>query len=213
MLRLVISLPLSLLMALVLFYLLALTTSMGSKLADNQQVTPDFNFFMVRQESDVELRNRQLPPEPEEVVQQPPAMPKMQIQPAPSLTDSQLDITVPDIEMEMNLDLAPSLNNLAAPTPVMTFDSNPTVMSQVPPRYPQRALRRKQEGHVVVEFIVTTAGTVKPGSITIIESTPQGVFDKAVLRSIQRWRFKSRVVDGQAQAYKARQKLEFKLEK
>ena len=66
---------------------------------------------------------------------------------------------------------------------------------------------------MVVEFMITEQGTVKPGSVKVVESTPPGVFDKAVLRAIQRWRFKTRVENGQPVPFRARQELEFKLEK
>ncbi|MCV6610384.1 MAG: TonB family protein [Amphritea sp.] len=211
--RLIVSVPVSMLLALVMFYLLALTTSMGNGRIMDEQMQPSLDFLMVRQESALELRKRQLPPEPEEVVQQQPEMPRLQLQAAPAVSAAQLDISVPDISMQMDMTLAPSLQGLVAPAPVMALDHNPSVLSQVPPRYPQRALRRKQEGRVLVEFIVTESGTVKPGSVVVLESTPEGVFDKAVLRSIQRWRFKPRVTDGQAHPYKARQELEFRLEK
>ena len=214
MLRLVISAPLALCLSLLLFYLLALITSTGDQRVLDKQPNPSLDFLMVRQESDVELRKRQLPPEPEDVVeQQQPDIPQIQPQKAAAVNAKLPSINVPDINMGMQVSVSPTLNNLSMPTPTMTMDTNPTVLSQVPPRYPQRALRRRQQGKVIVEFLVNEVGSVKPGSVVIVKSTPPGVFDKAVLRAIQRWRFKTRIENGQPVPFKARQELEFKLEK
>lgn len=212
--RILISAPLALFLSLLLFYGLALITTMGDQLVKTKSENPSLDFLMVRQESDVELRKRQLPPEPEEVgQQQQPDIPQIQPQNTPQVEANLPQVDVPNIDMGVQVSLSPSLNNLSMPAPTITLDTNPTVLSQVPPGYPQRALRRRQEGRVLVEFMITEAGTVKPGSVVVIESSPPGVFDKAVLRSIQRWRFKTRVVDGKPVPFKARQELEFKLEK
>lgn len=214
MLRLMISAPLALCLSLLLFYLLALITSTGDQRVLEKQLNPSLDFLMVRQESDVELRKRQLPPEPEDVVeQQQPDIPQIQPQKTATVNAKLPSINVPDINMGMQVSVSPTLHNLSMPTPTMTMDTNPTVLSQVPPRYPQRALRRRQQGKVVVEFMINEMGSVKPGSAVIVKSTPPGVFDKAVLRAIQRWRFKTRIVNGQPVPFKARQELEFKLEK
>ncbi len=214
MVRLLISAPLALCLSLLLFYLLALITSMDDRLVPEKQLNPGLDFLMVRQESDVELRKRQLPPEPEDIVeQQQPEIPQIQPQNAAAVNSSLPSLNVPDINMDMQVSLSPTLHDLAMTTPSMTMDTNPTVLSQVPPRYPQRALRRRQQGRVVVEFTITEVGSIKPGSVVVVKSTPPGVFDKAVLRAIQRWRFKTRVENGQPVPFKARQELEFQLEK
>jgi protein TonB len=95
----------------------------------------------------------------------------------------------------------------------IAIDTRPTVIKRTSPRYPTRALRKKLEGSVLVEFIVSRAGNVLAESLKVIESIPKGTFDRAVLRSLKRWRFKVKLVDGLAVEYKARQRLEFKLDK
>ncbi|EAR59508.1 energy transducer TonB [Neptuniibacter caesariensis] len=213
MLRLAIITPAGLLLALLLFYALAMVSGIGARVEPGRDLTPDLNFLMVRQESALELRKRELPPEPEDIVpQQQPKMPQLQQQVSAMVNSPMPTVNVPDIDVGVQVALSPSLNNLAVPVPELAFDANPTALTQVPPSYPQRALRRKLEGSVMVEFLVTEAGTVKPGSIKVVKSTPPGVFDKAVIRAIQRWRFKTRTVDGKPVPFKARQELEFKLE-
>ena len=87
--------------------------------------------------------------------------------------------------------------------------SNVVQTSGKRPKYPNRALKRRKEGWVKVQFIITASGHVK--SPFVVSSKPSGVFDKAALKAIRRWKFKARVVNGQAVAQKAVQTIEFKL--
>ena len=212
MIRFLISAPIALFFTLLLFYSLALITSTGERADSINDLNPVIDFFMVRQENEIEVRQRKLP-EPQEMVQQQPPIPKTQTSVDINVDISLLSIDVPDISMEMDINLSPTLHNLSMPATLLSIDSNPVVMERFPPRYPQRALMRKQQGKVVVEFIITEQGTVREDSVVVVESSPPGVFDKAVLRAIKRWRFQKRIENGQAIAFKAKQALEFKLEK
>jgi protein TonB len=87
--------------------------------------------------------------------------------------------------------------------------SNVRPTYQVPPKYPRRALSRKQKGWVKVQFIITASGKVK--SPFVVSSKPSGVFDKAALKAIRRWKFKAKIVNGQAVAQRAVQTIKFKL--
>lgn len=66
---------------------------------------------------------------------------------------------------------------------------------RVGPIYPAKALARDLEGHVVVEFDVDESGRVM--NVVVIESS-HPVFEKAAIKAAQRFKFKPRVVDGQA---------------
>ena len=64
--------------------------------------------------------------------------------------------------------------------------------------YPRRAQARGIEGFVVVEFTVTKTGAVT--SPTVIHAEPEGVFDRAALDAVVKFKYKPRVVDGVAMA-------------
>lgn len=88
----------------------------------------------------------------------------------------------------------------------MDVGSSARATRRVPPQYPSRALRRGQEGHVVVQFLIRPDGSVDSSSIEVIEARPRQVFEQAARRAIAGWRFES------AQGMRrARQKLEFQL--
>ena len=67
---------------------------------------------------------------------------------------------------------------------------------KVRPIYPNNALARGIEGYVIVEFTVTTLGTVK--DVGVIESQPKGVFDRAALQAASKFKYKPRVINGEA---------------
>ena len=55
------------------------------------------------------------------------------------------------------------------------------------PSYPRGAERRGVEGYAVVEYTVSASGDVE--NPTVVESEPEGVFDRAVLRAIEEWAY------------------------
>lgn len=67
-------------------------------------------------------------------------------------------------------------------------------LSRVPPVYPIRAKRRGQEGWVKVRFLVNEHGEVS--NVAIVDAEPEKVFDKSVIRCVQRWRFRPGTVEG-----------------
>ncbi len=219
--RTLVSIPVSLIVSLFLFYALALITHMENTQPDSRQIKPNLDFSMHIQESEIAVRERRLPEEPENTPQLPPLVPQINVNVAPVVDTPPPAIEIPKIDAGVKLsasltDLplpAPSLKTarISTPAAVMSIETNPTVTSRVLPRYPRRAQLRGQEGRVVVEFVVTESGRVKSGSMKIIESTPRGVFDKAVLRALKHWRFKVRIENGQPVAYRASQELGFTL--
>ena len=56
-----------------------------------------------------------------------------------------------------------------------------------PPAYPRAAERREIEGHVVVRYNVTPEGVVD--GVEVVESAPSGIFDRAVMRALEQWRY------------------------
>ena len=66
---------------------------------------------------------------------------------------------------------------------------------QIPaPEYPLIALRKGIEGYVVAEFSLDNDGnTINP---RIIESVPTGIFDRAVLRAVEKFIYCPEIVDG-----------------
>lgn len=66
-------------------------------------------------------------------------------------------------------------------------DAPPSVCSKVPPDYPRRARRTGTEGRVVLRLLVHENGA--PGHLSVVESTPPGIFDQSAMEAVARWRF------------------------
>ena len=64
--------------------------------------------------------------------------------------------------------------------------------------YPRRAQSRGIEGFVVVEFTVSKTGAVT--NPIVVHAEPEGVFDQAALDAVVKFKYKPRVVDGEAMA-------------
>jgi len=62
--------------------------------------------------------------------------------------------------------------------------------------YPRRAQSRGIEGFVIVEFVVTKTGAVSQA--VVVTAKPEGVFDRAALDAVAKFKYKPRVVDGVA---------------
>ncbi|MEM1230106.1 MAG: TonB family protein [Pseudomonadota bacterium] len=81
----------------------------------------------------------------------------------------------------------------------------------ITPDYPNRAKRQGLEGYVTLEFTVNERGQVRDARV--LEAQPQGVFDRAALRAIERFRYRPRVVNGAAQSVEGvRTRLRFTLD-
>lgn len=81
---------------------------------------------------------------------------------------------------------------------------------RVQPEYPQRALLRGTEGWVIVEFIVDELGRVLEPRV--IEASPAGVFDRAAVKAVLRYKYKPRVLNGEPQVVNGvRQRIVFSL--
>jgi periplasmic protein TonB len=168
------------------------------------------------------------PPEPEQEIEDieqpppeqeppPPDVPQPQIEQAQTM---QMDLTLPEIDIPLSLSGTPYLGDFAKSTkrsksiakpskPKIDVNVVPTL--RIPPIYPARALRSGIEGVVTVEFTIATDGSVKDP--VIVKSKPPKIFDRAVLKSIARWKFNPDMVNGKAVEKRARQDVKFKLQR
>ena len=79
----------------------------------------------------------------------------------------------------------------------------------IPPPYPERCVQRGAEGVVIVEFDVTARGEVVNARIV---SSPDGCFDRPVLRAVEKWRYAPQVIDGELAARQnVREQFRFQL--
>lgn len=123
-------------------------------------------------------------------------------------------MALPALDLPVNISGDPSLEGVLAAGPTTAGavgggegDLMPLV--RVAPLYPRRAQMRGLEGAVKVEFTITETGKVKDPSV--LEATPPGIFDRAALQAILRWKFKPKTVEGKPVARRAFQVITFEL--
>lgn len=210
-----------LLALLVNFGLFTLMQHMTSNKEVDKQVTEDIRLLdfvrIKREESEPETKKREPPkkPPPPEEPPPPPETPAPQT-PKPDAPTPKMD--VPNIDVPMNITGGPYLGDFAeapkaapAPAPVQgpVIDNEVVPLVRIPPKYPRVAARRGIEGVVTVQFIITKDGTVRDAKV--IEANPSNVFNDEAIEAVLKWKFKPKLVEGQAVERQATQDIEFKL--
>lgn len=75
-------------------------------------------------------------------------------------------------------------------------NGNAMPIAQIQPDYPTRAASNGIEGYAIVQFDVNENGTVI--NAHILGAEPVGMFERASLRAIERWRYQPRLINGKA---------------
>lgn len=78
----------------------------------------------------------------------------------------------------------------AAAMPGPAKDSPPTLVHDAAPEYPLSAMRRGLSGRVRLAFTVRPDGGV--ADVSVLETSPSGVFEEAAIAAARRWRFEPR---------------------
>lgn len=216
MLRVLMAFPLAILLAGGLFTFMAWMVDNGSRQEPESTPPLSFNMVMVEQESEVQRRQRVVPPKPEA------PKPPPQIMPSQSKPTSVSTLPVASISA---LGLDTSISGIAVSAPKfgkiegaanlgagINVGSNQQAMPlyRVEPRYPARALKQGAEGYVVLQFTIDTQG--RPSDISVVEAKPRRLFERDAMRALRKWKYQAKVTDGQVVEQPGQTvKLEFKI--
>ncbi len=159
----------------------------------------------------------QEPPPPDE----PPPPPEISGPEPVTPQPLEIDMPLPSLDVPLSLSGTPYVGDFmksappgkfrqeAPPQPKILTDIVPTM--KIPPDYPRRALRSGIEGVVTVEFTIGTDGSVRDP--VIVKADPPKIFDRAVLKAIEKWKFNPEKKDGKPVEVRARQDVRFTLKK
>lgn len=144
-----------------------------------------------------------------------PVAPLMQkIAPAPVSTQPTLALSIVPVRPELApTDTVRQPQSYPSQPAIFTpadLDVQPQFGGQNPPRYPLQARRRGLNGYVKIEFDVLPDGTVR--RLRILESSPPGVFDQAVLTAAESWQYHPGEVLGDRVRTRMVKKIVFNLE-
>lgn len=142
----------------------------------------------VRLKRDESIQRRQLKPKKPPPPDAPPPQP-----PTPQLDNlnpnaEKIAISAAPVETDIEMSGGFSLG-------VGEGDYLPIV--KVAPIYPQRALSRGIEGYCVVQYVVTRQGTIRDPFVVEDQCT-SSLFHRASLQAAFKFKYKPRVIDGQA---------------
>lgn len=189
-----------------LFYLMNyLVSNTGQNLGDRTQA-PQIQFRQVQLEDEVQQKERQKPEEPPPPEEEPPP-PEMEIENVNQPVSPLPDLQTPNLDVPFSGQGA-FLGGMRTGEGAQEGDLIPLVRIQ--PQYPRRAALAGIEGWVKVEFTITETGSVADPKV--IDSKPPRIFDREAIRAILKWKFKPRVVNGQAVPMRATQTIDFNLD-
>jgi TonB family protein len=98
---------------------------------------------------------------------------------------------------------------LSTPEPAVLSESKLRRTYFSAPIYPARAQERGTEGWVDVEFTVARDGSTQ--DVVARAAEPAGIFDRAALEAVKRWRYEPRVVGGNVVEQRVEARLRFRL--
>ncbi|MDF2155786.1 energy transducer TonB [Vibrio sp. CAU 1672] len=204
--RLLLALPASVMIVVSLFSFMAWMVDTGSQRAPKPSQLVRFDMVMVENDADVQRRQRAVPERPE----QPKAPQPMDF----SQAETQLEPIGP-APLSSELGLNTALDGVAISVPDLqgTMGNRQALpLYRVEPRYPAKALKRKVEGYVILQFTIDTAG--RPKDIKVLDAKPKRMFEREAMRALKQYKYQPKVehgvsVEQQGQTYK----MEFNLAK
>ena len=154
------------------------------------------DFVRVQEDVEVQVKDRR-PPPPRPV--EPP--PETRLPPEPDEEGDGSFVVVPiNVEVEVEVDG----NDYSS-------DGEYLPIVKVAPIYPRRAQTRGIGGFVLLEFVVTATGSVRDP--IVIEAEPPGVFDRAAIDAVRKFKYKPKVLNGEPiEVWGVRNRITFQLE-
>ncbi|GHD35396.1 energy transducer TonB [Halioglobus pacificus] len=173
--------------------LLAVPVALGLFMVMNALIDSDFEqdelksrkiADIVTPEETIETNVKEQKPEKVEDPEQPP--PEMQ----PLDFDMDMDTNVANIAPTTGVDISISSSGMSS------GDGEYLPIVKVAPIYPRRAQTRGITGYCIVEYTVTRTGSIRDPKP--VDCQPSGVFESASVKASLKFKYKPRVVDGEA---------------
>lgn len=151
---------------------------------ENPEVSNQKIADLVQPDEDIQLETTAKKPDKVEDPEEPPP---------------EIDMAQIDLDMDTNVDnIAPaaSIDISISTTGMSSGDGEYLPIVKVAPIYPRRAQTRGISGYCIVEYTVTTSGAIRDP--VAVDCQPSGVFEKASVKAATKFKYKPRVVDGEA---------------
>lgn len=132
----------------------------------------------------IETNLKEVLPEKVEDPEEPP--PELE----PIQFDTEIDMSAANMAPTSQFSISVSTSGMS------TGDGEYLPIVKVAPIYPRRAQTRGITGYCIVEYTVTRSGSIRDPRP--VDCQPQGVFESASLKAAEKFKYKPRVVDGEA---------------
>lgn len=167
-----------------LFFMMQALIATGHKAIVDAPEQVQINFAPEHHDEKTQTQQQKLPDKPE--MQKAPDVPQMaQARVDPGAVQVNIN---PDVNS--NTTISKNIDFGAAPA-----DGDVLPLVRVPPQYPRIALERGIEGYATCEFDITPEGTTE--NIHVIDAMPQGIFDRAAMQAVSKFKYKPKIVNGQ----------------
>jgi len=182
--RLVIGVPVAAFITVVIFHVMTQLILVDE--VETEEESEELRITINDEVQEVDVRRRDTTIEDVQQVDPPPPPPQIERQRAEQPSEGLATVmgAIPDFA-------APQLNSNSVNFSVSDRDAQPLV--RIEPQYPMRAAERGVEGQCTVQFDVTPDGT--PTNIEILQCS-SSLFNSAVTRAVERWRYNPKIVDG-----------------
>lgn len=204
MMRFLFAIPVSLVLAMLLFLLMAWLVGAPKQQSQPMLELTAVNFVIDEQQQNVSRRTRALPPPPtlEPLPTDYMTAPEPAMQLSAPIAPDQISTSALNIEVG-SVDInAPEIGSFESVSPIMPIH-------RVEPRYPYKASQRRIEGYVVIRFNIDEKG--RPVDLEVIEAKPKRLFEREAVKALKQWRYQPMLEQGQPVTHHGQTvKLEFR---
>ena len=193
-----------------LFYIMTILISEKTNLSSLDTDNISISFLSSKEVEELKTKDRRFPEKPKES-QTPPTTPKTHAQ------QNKLEkpkISIPRQSLNLPKDFAKKdkfsiFENNSLDT---HGNSEVTPIVRIEPNYPRKAATLGLEGFVILQFDITSSGTVT--NISILQASPPQIFNRSATRALQKWKYKPKTTNNKPVMQKGlKVQLDFKLEK
>ncbi|MDF2153967.1 energy transducer TonB [Vibrio sp. CAU 1672] len=168
------------------------------------------DFIRVKPDEKVQEKKRELPKLPPP--KRPPPPPEMKVTSTVKPVMEQVPMDMPDLDLPVNVTGGSVLGHYSqGGSAQLAGNGGPTPLATFQPQMPRKAAKAGiEKGVVLLEFTVNQRGSVE--DIKIVKEDPRRLgLGKAAKKTVSKWTFKPKLVDGKPVSARLAQEIEFSI--
>ncbi len=164
-------------------------------------------FIRIKPDEKIQEKKRELPKPPPP--KRPPPPPEMKVTSTVKPVMDQIPMDMPKLDLPVNVTGGSVLGHYSQGGGSVAGSGGPVPLATFQPQMPRKAAKSGLEkGVVLIEFTVNARGAVE--DIKVVKETPRRLgLGKAARKTVSKWTFKPKMVDGQPVVSRMAQEIEF----